>query len=98
VTVPLDAFHAREIEEFVVPVTRAFAGVDGAPGLPPPPPSQPSPLNRQFWTPPEKLPGLPLKPNVVDVPAARVGAQVGLRNVWCWPDAVCWVSQALLIE
>jgi hypothetical protein len=96
--VPVEAFHAREIEELVVPVARRLPGVDGAPGLPPPPPSQPSPLKRQFWMVPEKLPGLPLKPKVVDVPAARVGAHVGLVNVWCWPDAVCRASQKLPTE
>jgi hypothetical protein len=75
--VPLDAPHDNEIEEFVVPVTRGVPGVPGAPGLAGPP-VQEAPLNVQFSTPPEKLPGAPLKPNVALAPAGRVGAQLGL--------------------
>jgi hypothetical protein len=92
VTVPLEAPQDSEIEVLVVPVTVGLPGVPGAPGFVGPP-EQLAPLNVQFSTPPVKLPGLPLKPNVALAPAGRVGAQPGLVNVWRCPLLVRTASQ-----
>jgi hypothetical protein len=48
VTAPELAFHASEIADAVVPVTRKFPGAPGAPGPGPPPPLQEVPLTVQF--------------------------------------------------